>query len=415
MIKFLDEGKADMRNFLVLLASTALTACGGAGVNSVGSNTPSSGGGSATPDVPGSGHTFVTPKDPKTYSAIGGVHSYNYKTSNDVNAPAPGTQYNQVYAGNSSTARDSEITISYDPRDAIFSLVVVDKKANVDIEHRFQDPAHRVNFGGASEPQGGVPDLVIPGIQYLQSGGTVNRVTYDAGSNVFPNGLPDGVRNFSTFFYQKPGTATKYVTFAGYVRNQTEIILVEPKAAPAYVEQRHKLERAAFVYGERTPNDGVPIIGSATYKGPMIASLVFNNLIDTVATAPTYFQWMAGDATTNINFATNLFTYSMNGTVGAPLIDIYTDRSFTLQQGATFAAEGNGRIDLIHAGGLLGQMTSAAFTQPNGTKLNLTIAGSSIDGAYFGDKAQEIGGGFRIVGGVPDERIDILGAFTGKQ
>ncbi|HMT43175.1 MAG TPA: transferrin-binding protein-like solute binding protein [Chakrabartia sp.] len=404
-----------MRNYLVLLASTALTACGGAGVNAVGSNSPSSGGGTISPTTPDSGHTFIAPKDPKTYSAIGGVHSYNYKTSNDANAPSPGYQYNQDYAGNASTARNSKIEISYDPRDAIFELTVVDEDANVEIEHRFQDPAHRVNFGGLNEPQGGTPDLAIPGMLYLQTGSTTNKLTYNAGSNVFPDGLPDGIRDYATFFYQKPGTVTKYVTFAGYVRNQTSVVLVEPKSAPAYVEQQHKLERAAFAYGERTANAGVPITGSASYTGSMIASLVYNPLIDTEVGAPTYFQWMAGNATTNINFATNLFTYSMNGTVGAPLLDIFTSKNYVLQQGATFTAAGDGRIDLVKAGGFLGQMTSASFTQPNGTKLNMTIAGSSVDGAFYGDKAQEVGGGFRIVGGVPDERIDILGAFTGKQ
>ncbi|WP_173203779.1 transferrin-binding protein-like solute binding protein [Sphingopyxis sp. BSNA05] len=43
------------------------------------------------------------------------------------------------------------------------------------------------------------------------------------------------------------------------------------------------------------------------------------------------------------------------------------------------------------------------------------IAGSSINGAFYGPDAEELGGGYRIVGGTPDERIDILGTFVGKQ
>jgi len=80
--------------------------------------------------------------------------------------------------------------------------------------------------------------------------------------------------------------------------------------------------------------------------------------------------------------------------------------------GSTFNADGAGRIDLVNAGGFLGQFTSAYFTK-GGIRRDLVIAGSSIDGAFYGPSAQEVGGGFRIVGGTPDERIDILGAFTG--
>ena len=40
---------------------------------------------------------------------------------------------------------------------------------------------------------------------------------------------------------------------------------------------------------------------------------------------------------------------------------------------------------------------------------------SSIDGSFYGPNAVEVGGSFRIVGGVPDQRVDILGAFTGAK
>ena len=98
-----------------------------------------------------------------------------------------------------------------------------------------------------------------------------------------------------------------------------------------------------------------------------------------------------------------------------PLFDTYTSRVFTLQNGATFVANGSGTIDLVNAGGFLGAFQTAYFTQPGGARLNMVIAGSSIDGSFFGPAAEEAGGGFRIVGGTPDERIDILGAFTGKR
>jgi hypothetical protein len=85
-----------------------------------------------------------------------------------------------------------------------------------------------------------------------------------------------------------------------------------------------------------------------------------------------------------------------------------------LSAGATFAAAGSGRVDLVNAGGFLGQINSASLTF-GGITNNLIIAGSSIDGAFYGPTAQEVGGGFRIVGGTPDQRIDILGVFTGAR
>lgn len=403
-----------MRNSLVLiLASTVLTACGGAGANSVGSNAPASAGND--PVVPGSGHTFVAPTEAKTYSAIGGVQNFNYKTSDHANAPKPGQQYGQLYGGSASTARNSGITVSYNPRDATFDIVMKDESTNIELQHRFQDPLHRTDFGGAKQPQGGVPNLTPDGVQYLQGGGTTGVVRFNADNPTFPVDQVDGARNVITFFYQKPGTVTKYVTYAGYVRNKTSIMQIDPPSSPGYDENQNELTRAAFVYGERTAANDVPKLGSATYTGPMIASMVYNPLPELQGEAPTYFQWMEGSAETKINFATNLFDVSFAGRVQAPLLDVYTSQQYVLRENAIFAGKGSGRIDLVLSGGFLGQMKEASFTQPDGTILPLNIIGSSVDGAFFGPVANEVGGGFRIVGGTPDERVDIMGAFTGKQ
>ena len=77
--------------------------------------------------------------------------------------------------------------------------------------------------------------------------------------------------------------------------------------------------------------------------------------------------------------------------------------------------QGHAHVHNVGAGGFLGQMSSASFTQTNGQTLSVNVGGSSIDGAFFGPAAQEVGGAFRIVGGTPDTRIDILGAYTGKK
>ncbi len=399
-----------MRLCLLLLASTTLTACGGAGPATVGGTAVSTTT-SATTTI-STGHTFVNPTEIKTYSAIGGAHSYSYKTS----APT-GIQNGQLYQFESTTARNSGITLTYSPRDAIYDIKIAQPSAGVSETIRFQDPAHRTNFGGAIEPQGGVPDLTAQGVNYLQAGTTSGTPIYDPQvSTTFPVGQKDSGSSTATFFFQKPGTTTKYVTFAGFVRNNVSIVQVTPgnNVAP-YLEHSYSLNRAVFVFGERTGTGAVPKTGSGTYAGNMIGTTVYNPLLDTDSTAPTYFQWLGGTSTTKVNFAANSFTLDVAGTVTNPLFDVNTSQVFTLQNGATFSASGSGRVDLVTAGGLVGQFQTVFFTQPNGTKLPVIIAGSSIDGAFFGPAAEEVGGGFQIVGGVPDERIVVLGAFTGKQ
>lgn len=396
-----------MRKSLLLLCVSTLAACGGGGPQTVSGTAPpgtGTGGGTST-------HTFVTPTEKKTYSAIGGVQRYSYST--DENA---GYQYDQNYAGNASTARNSNISISYDPRDAVFELVVSDTAAGVDNNTRFQDPAHRTDYGGAVEPQDGNIDITNRTVRYLQADtGSSGLISYDqAQSGTFPVGAEDGaVRNVSTFFYQRPGTTTNYVTYAGFVRNQTTIVEVELPDSSKYLRQDHVLERAAFVFGERTDNNAVPRTGTAAYTGDMLATMVFNPLIDN-GQSDTYFQWIAGTNTTNIDFGAGTFNSSFTGTVDAPQFDVYTSRDHVLDAGATFTAAASGAIDLVGRGGFVGQVNSASFVQ-NGTTHTVDIAGSSVDGAFFGPAAQEIGGGFRIVGGTPDERIDIMGAYTAKR
>jgi len=399
-----------MRKPLLLVSLTTLAACSGGGPQTAGGTAVTGGG---TTVVSSNNGTFVNPTQQKTYSAIGGVQHYAYSTD-ETNTRE---QFNQLYAGNASTARNSGITISYDPRDAIFELTIADTKAAVNQTIRFQDPAHRTDFGGASQPQGGTPNIPGKGIQYLQVGGTggSGQVRYDlTQSDTFPIGNANASRDVSTFFYQKPGTTTNYVTYAGYLRNQTNIIEVTDPDNSKHLQQNNVLDRAAFVFGERTDNANVPKTGTASYTGDMLATMVYNPLFDVDPSTPSYLQWISGSQTTNVDFGANTFTTSMTGTVTDPTYDVYTSRIHTLNAGATFTASGNGTIDLVNKGGFAGQMNSASFNQ-GGTTLPVNVVGSSIDGAFYGPKAEEVGGGFRIVGGTPDQRVDILGAFTGKK
>jgi hypothetical protein len=413
------DGDLIMRILLVLLATTTLAACGGTGPTTVsGSAAPSGAVPTSAPTGTTSPHTFAKPTEKRSYSALGSVQHYAYTTDlrpiNLVNNSKTQGQYNQFYAAEGSTTRSGGYDITYDPRDSVFEISLVASKSQVNDVLRFQDPLHRTDFGGAREPQSGVPNYEAQGFLQLQAGGNTSSVSpvYDrAQSDVFPIGPEGSGRDVSTFFYQKPGTVTQNVTLAGYVRNST--IIPEDDNVP-YDYQNHTVERGVFAYGERTPINDVPTLGSASYTGPTLGSIVYNPLRDTDNNAASFFQWLTGSATTKVNFLAGTFTFDTTGTVGAPLFDIFTDRNYVLKEGSTFVAAGSGLIELVRSGGFVGQFSSASFTLPTGTVIPVTIAGSSIDGAFFGPKGVEVGGGFRIVGGNPDERIDLIGAFTGK-
>lgn len=382
-----------MRKILILLGSTSLAACSGGGPTTVGGAAVTSGGGTTTANP----HSFVNPTDPKTYQASGGIQTYAFSTT-------PGSeQYNQLYAGDANTVRDNGYQITYNPRDGIFDLALKATKANVDISTRFQDPAHRTAFGGASEPQSGTPDLTAKGVIYFQNGsasGTFNTDGYTAQTQ--------------TFFYQKPGTTTKYVTYAGFIRNKIAQSNRDNGAGGTFLQTDYDRNRGVFAFGERSSSNAVPKSGTGTFTGQMLGSLIYNPLLDIDPSTPSFFQWMDGTSTTTVDFGANTFTLALAATLGAPQFDLHSSPIAQLSAGATFAAAGSGRVDLVNAGGFLGQINSASLTF-GGITNNLVIAGSSIDGAFYGPAAQEVGGGFRIVGGTPDQRIDILGVFTGAR
>jgi hypothetical protein len=415
-----------MRIYLALLAATALTACGGGGPTTVGGNAVIGGGaGGSSSGGAGSDATniFVTPTVARTYAGVGGSQVFNYltETANGVDQEA------QTYASNASTVRDSKISLTYDPRDAIFTLTVADPKSGASATTRFQDPASRTNFTGAVEPQWGTPNLPDTSIRYLQAGDGDPLSPYrvsgtgrvNAGNNTTP---PDGL-NASTYqatslFYEVPGSTTKYVSFAGYVRNSLSWVDVAVGNVTSHQANWH-LERGAFAYGIATDNNAVPQTGSGSYTGKMLATMVNNPTLDGAygAILPTYFQWISGTSSTNVNFANSSVTLSLNGIVSAPQVDRFTGpTAASIAAGTTFTASGTGTINLVNTGGFTGQFQSASFGQTtNGAPTAVAIAGSSLDGAFYGPAAQEVGGGFRIVGGTPDQRIDIVGAFTGAK
>jgi len=407
-----------MRNYLLLASACTLAACADTGAQSVGSNAPPAGTPTPTPSSPTPTPTpasFVNPVEAKTYAGLGSVQHYEYFTQSNGNG-----QGGQLYAGDANTVRDSGISVTYDPRDAIFDVTINRPKGLVSASAmRFQDPVHRTDFGGLREPQAGVPQIdSAKQIQYLQSSTETNggKILSAGDNSHYVTGDDTYSSTVQTFFYQKPGTTTKYVTYAGFVRNSLSVAkITDPGAITSYLKNTYSFDRAAFVYGEQTANSAVPRTGTATYTGDMLATMVYNPLPDTDPTAPTYFQWIDGSQKTSIDFGTLKVSTDLTGTVRAPTFDAYTSQVFAMATGSTFTASATSLIDLAGKGGFTGTFTSACFAATCTAGNSLLIAGSSLDGGFYGPNGEEIGAGFRIVGGRPDQRIDILGTFTGHK
>lgn len=399
-----------MRGYSIVLALPllALAACGGSGPESVGSVAPpaptggsGTGGGvgsapTPTPSTGGAGSGtgvspsptpsattppagFLTVSTETTFNAIGAAHSFTYTTT------AAGTSV--LYMGNASTVRSPAGTITYSPRDGVFQLALADAKANMTRNVGYQDPAHRTDFAALTTPNPEVPNL--PGFNYLEAGNAQE-------SNIF--------------FYQRPDS-TIYVTLAGFAYRGTD-------QAGVVVKREH----GVYVFGASTPQSQVPISGTGTYTGGFLASAVLNPTLDNARQQPSYLQWITGSSAINVDFGTSTVGLSIDGVVGPTFLDgqRISDSALIYPTGTVFRATGQATIDLTRTGGFTGAFSTATL---GGTAINFSgitagsnVAGaSSIDGGFFGPNGINVGGSFRIVGGVPDQRIDIQGAFTGAK
>ncbi len=412
-----------MRIILVLLATTALAACGGSDGGGSVASVGSSGATSSSPT--GTDFTqLVKPTATKTYTAIGGEQLFIYNT--DSRSPSVGQQ-GQTYAAGTSSIRNSFISVTYDPTAAVYTLAVTDSaQAGAAANVRFQDPAQRIDFAGGN-PQWGTPNLTtapapLAGFQYYQAGdGNPISPYLVSGSGYINSGdvntpastghLSSAGYTSTSLFVQKPGTSTQYVTLAGYVRNVFSFS-VATIGGTQYDNIDSTLQRGAFAYGIPTDNSAVPTTGTATYNGSMLATMVYNTAPAFGNGNPTLFQWVTGTAATTVDFAKSTVGVTLSGTVSAPQYDLFDNAAtISIPAGTTFSATGTATIDIVHNGGFSGNFSTATFS--NGAAI-APVAGSTLTGAFYGPKANEVGGGFRIVGGVPNQRVDIVGAFTGK-
>lgn len=291
-----------------------------------------------------------------------------------------------LYRGNASTVSNTASKINYSPRDGVFTLTLNDTAAGLNRTVRYQDPAHRTD-----SPERSIPQLT--GFNYVSA--------YED-------------NNDSTFFYQRPGTTgVQYVSLGGFGRTTIDAATGD-----------RMTEQAAFAFGQRTASLQVPISGMGTYRGDFLATMVGTKYNEGARVSA--FQWLVGASTINVNFGSSTVGLALNGKVLDAAIknDPISNTSLNIPGGSTFTAEGSAKIDLLRTGGFTGSFSSAAFTI-NGRAVPVDFAGvnpdsnvagaSSIDGAFYGPNAVNIGGSFRIIGGTPDQRVDVLGAFNGAK
>lgn len=358
----------------------SLAACGGAGT----SGAPAGFGAVAPP-----AGTTPTPPPTTTTPAQTNLFDVTAATSFDAVGALQSLQTDGkggvLYMGNASTVEGPSGTITYNPRDGIFTLVLADAKAGVSKRINFQDPAHRSDADGARAGALQVP--LLPGFNYLQA--------------------LDGNTQF-TFFYQRPGTTGAFVSLAGFERSDAN-----PTSGAFSGEQ------GVLVFGTRTANLQTPERGTGTYDGQFLASMVGDQR---GGSAPA-LQWINGTSSVSVDFAARSAALSLNGIVGPAYVkDVQVSNSaLVIGAGATFSATGSASWARGN-NAFAGKFSSATFTTGTTvTPIDFTsvsagtgVAGaSSIDGTFYGPDAKNIGGNFRIVGGVPNQRIDILGGFVG--
>lgn len=388
-----------MRGKLIamLLPAFTLAACGGAGPQTVGSIAPpapttgtgtgggSTNGGSGT-GVTGGGSGGTSTTSPShflavttatTFDAVGAMHSITQNKAENTS----------LYQGNASTVRAPSGTIAYDPRDGIFTVTFTDAKAGITNTTRYQDPAHRTDFNPVSSPEYEVPNL--DGFNYLAAA--------------------DATYGVNTFFYQRPGNATTYVTLAGFSRTKND-------------DTTYQSEHGVFAFGTQTASTQIPISGTGSYTGGFIATAVLNPTFDSGAPRDSYLQWLVGTSSISVDFGKSTLALSFEGTVNSTFLKNtpVSDGALVFPTGSVFRAGATAAINYAASGGFTGEFQSASL---GGRTIDFarvspgssTAGASSLDGAFYGPNAVNLGGDFRIVGGVPDQRVDIQGAFTGAR
>ncbi len=402
------------KTIVALLPLLALTGCGGGGgaVQSISappvtSNDPNSTGtatttGSGTTTTTGTTGTTTgsgTTGNNTTGSGIAGSTTNGGTTQANLYDVTSAVTFNvlaalhsrttddnggELYQGNAAVTTAPNGTITYDPRDGIFHLVLNDSAAGIKRDLTFQDPLHHTtaypNRADAQAPQ-------LANFNYLEVFDT------DADFNLF---------------YQRP-SAGSFVTLAGFERYHHE-------DAPSKASTS---EQGVMVFGNRASITETPTSGTAHFDGGFLATMIGQTGIK----APVQ-QWVTGTSAVDVDFAKRSIALTVAGTVNPAYVDNTpaSDTTLGIPSGSTFNAVGTASWGTTN-NAFSGKFSSASFTSSTGAVTSVDMSpvsaggqntgASSIDGTFYGPGGTNIGGDIRITGGVPNQRVDILGAFVG--
>lgn len=334
-------------------AALSLAACGGSESGAL--NTLSG----LAQQPAGPAPDLIDPEAEQTYRTLSSTQQLVVNTTvrPDDTRVVTGT----FYEGEQPIATNDQVSVTFDPRDATFDLNL--NAAGIEWEGRFQDPLHRTNFPQATTP-------APADVEYYESG-----VNTDNGFEI------------NTYFFETPGTTTRYVTWGGFYRRVFEAVDSTDDNGNPIVEETDTRIRSTFVYGLTTDRAEVPTTGTATYNGKMFAWTVGNP-------GTRDLDHVIGTSALTVDFAGGTVNAEFTSGVGSP-------QTLTASGSASF-------VDTRE--GFSGQIDTATFA---GAPVDM--AASSLEGNFFGPAAAETGGAFRIIGGIPDTRIDIHGSFTGAQ
>lgn len=388
------KAAAFLRTALAMSAAVQLGACAAGGGLSDASCAVISATGSCslatvtpTPTTTPASVTMLTETVTTNYVGLGGSRQVDERVS------ATGVRTEEFFA-TTSPVTPSQISVVFEPTNATFRLRIQQPAGGVVADSVFDDPLFRTAFGNARSPQAGTPDL--PNFTYLQRGPTPS--------------IPDEV---VTFFYENPGTRTRFVTLAGFVRN-TAVVPTAITPGTAANQGLFTRERSAFVFGTPTPLSRVPTTGTASFTGGLLATAINNTELDSSPTIRSRTEWISGTATVAVNFAVNSINVTLSGNFMATS-DAFEGSAGGLaaynssSAGRSFAATGIASFGSDRPA-FSGNITSAAIGGRS-----LPVAVGILNGSLFGSRAEEIGGNFRIVGGGADQRVDIIGGFTGAR
>ncbi len=260
------------------------------------------------------------------------------------------------------------------------------------------------------ESGSGTPTTYIANTLFFERVGQAGAVG-DVGTNKYVTWVGYRTTNYSNTFSR---SSTTLNTGDGNNFNDVEAV-IESETESLTVD------RSAFVYGLNSLAKDIPKTGTGTYKGSLFAHSTYTPTVG----AQTQFDTIWGTATSKVNFANDSLSVALSGTFQDSGFAFSATGSAIIQR-PTIPGTALGTAADQPISRFIGNISAVTIGTRNLTpnpnaSLTDTFQASTIEGGFFGpsDKTTgqppELGSAFRIVGGQPDQRLDILGTFVGAR